>query len=201
MRTQTARSSNVNGSSSASGSNGRTPQITEHRFSPARPSDPWVGCVWLGRTVLPMAAGMKHQACVWSCSAGRPRRAATSAAARRGFAPARKSSMRVRRPGPINSSEESPRTPGAVSRARRTQRPGTGPDDDPHSRLISPYTHEFDTSPFTTQSSRNVPSRTNPSFSRTRADAALRVSVSAWTRFRSSVSNAHCNKARAASVA
>jgi PBP1b-binding outer membrane lipoprotein LpoB len=78
---------------------------------------------------------------------------------------------------------------------------GTGADDGRHSRLISPKTHESDTSPFTTQSSRNVPSRTNPSFSRTRADAALRVSVSAWTRFRSSVSNAHCNKAPAASVA
>jgi hypothetical protein len=38
------------------------------------------------------------------------------------------------------------------------------------------------------QSSRNVPSRTKPSFSSTRADAALRVSVSAWTRLRSSVS-------------
>ena len=70
-----------------------------------------------------------------------------------------------------------------------------------HWRLISPYTHESDTSPFTMQSSRNVPSRTNPSFSRTRADAALRVSASAWTRFRSSVSNAHCSSARAASVA
>lgn len=70
-----------------------------------------------------------------------------------------------------------------------------------HSRLIRPCTHESDTSLFTTQSPRNVPSRTNPSFSRTRADAALRVSVSAWTRFRSSVSNAHWCKARAASVA
>jgi cell filamentation protein len=32
-------------------------------------------------------------------------------------------------------------------------------------------------------------------------EAALRVSVSAWTRFRSSVSNAHCSKARPASAA
>ena len=101
------------------------------------------------------------------------------AAFRRRSAPARIAAMRVHRAGPINSSEESPRGPGAVSRARRIQRTGTGPDDGRHSRLISPYTHESDTSPFTTQSSRNVPSRTNPSFSRTRADAALRVSVSA----------------------
>src|SRR6478609_4452630 len=85
--------------------------------------------------------------------------------------------------------------------APRIQRPRSGPDDDRHCRLISPYTHESDTSPFTTQSSRNVPSRTNPSFSSTRADAILRVSASAWTRFRSSVSNAHRSRARAASVA
>ena len=60
---------------------------------------------------------------------------------------------------------------------------------------------ESETSSFTTQSSRKVPSRTKPSFSRTRADASLRVSVSDWTRFRSSVSKAHSSKARAASVA
>jgi hypothetical protein len=91
--------------------------------------------------------------------------------------------------------------PASISRARRTKRTGTGPDDGCHCRLSSPYTHESDTSPFTTQSSRYVPSRTNPSFSSTRADAALRVSVSACTRFRSSVSNAHSSKERAASVA
>ena len=66
----------------------------------------------------------------------------------------------------------------------RTYLPVTGSDEERHSRLISPNTHEFDTSPFTMQSSRSVPSRTNPSFSRTRADATLRVSVSAWTRLR-----------------
>jgi hypothetical protein len=55
------------------------------------------------------------------------------------------------------------------------------PDDGRHSRLNSPYTHESDTSPFTMQSSRSVPSRTNPSFSRTRAEAALRVSASVPT--------------------
>jgi hypothetical protein len=71
------------------------------------------------------------------------------------------------------------RRAGAVSRARRTQRAGAGPDYGRHSRLIKPNTHESDTSPFTTQSSRNVPSCTNPIFSRTRADATFRVSVSA----------------------
>ena len=82
MRTQTARSSSINGSSSASGSNGRTPQITELRLSPARPSDPRVRCVWLGRTVLPMAAGMKHHrdgVCLVVLGGQAARRAATSA--------------------------------------------------------------------------------------------------------------------------
>src|ERR1700726_1734513 len=89
----------------------------------------------------------------------------------------------------------------SAPRLKRTQGAEINSDDGRHSRLMSPYTHESETSPFTTQSSRNVPSRTNPSFSRTRADAALRVSVSPWTRFKSSVSNAHCSKARPASVA
>jgi len=53
------------------------------------------------------------------------------------------------------------------------------PGDGRHSRLSNPNTHESDTSPFTTQSSRNVPSRTKPTFSRTLADATLRVSASA----------------------
>jgi hypothetical protein len=48
-----------------------------------------------------------------------------------------------------------------------------------HSRLRSPYTQESDTSPSTMQFSRSVPSRTNRSFSSTRLDAVLRVSVSA----------------------
>jgi len=47
------------------------------------------------------------------------------------------------------------------------------------SRLSKPYTQESETSSLTMQSSRNVPSSTKPSFSRTRADATLRVSVSA----------------------
>ena len=63
--------------------------------------------------------------------------------------------------------------------SEEAQRAGAGPDRSCHSRLIKPNTHESDTSPFTTQSSRKVPSRTNPSFSRTRAEATLRVSVSA----------------------
>ena len=46
-----------------------------------------------------------------------------------------------------------------------------------HSRLISPYTESSDTSPFTMQASRSVPSRTKPSFSSTRSDALLRVSA------------------------
>ena len=62
---------------------------------------------------------------------------------------------------------------------RRSSRAGIDTADGRHSRPINPNTHESDTSPFTTQSSRNVPSRTNPIFSRTRADATLRVSVSA----------------------
>lgn len=64
------------------------------------------------------------------------------------------------------------------SRPEPAQSAGTG-SAGCHSRLISPNTHESDTSPFTTQSSRNVPSRRNPIFSRTRAEATLRVSVSA----------------------
>ena len=59
---------------------------------------------------------------------------------------------RMHRAGP-STHRKSPRAPGAVSRARRIQRTVTGPDDGRHSRLISPYTQEFDTSPFTTQSS------------------------------------------------
>ena len=46
--------------------------------------------------------------------------------------------MSVYGAGPINSAERSTRRPGAVSRARRTQRAGTGSDDGRHSRLISP---------------------------------------------------------------
>jgi hypothetical protein len=38
------------------------------------------------------------------------------------------------------------------------QRAGNGMVDGRHSHLINPNTHESDTSPFTTQSSRNVPS-------------------------------------------
>lgn len=46
-----------------------------------------------------------------------------------------------------------------------------------HSRLSNPYTESSDTSPFTMQTSRSVPSRTKPSFSSTRSDALLRVSA------------------------
>lgn len=60
-----------------------------------------------------------------------------------------------------------------------SQRAGIGTVGGRHSRLINPNTHVSDTSPFTMHSSRSVPSRTNPIFSRTRADATLRVSVSA----------------------
>lgn len=66
---------------------------------------------------------------------------------------------------------------------------------------ISPYTRESDVSPFTMQSSRRVPSCAKPSFSSTFADATLRVSASACTRFRSSVLKAQCNSALVASVA
>ena len=68
-------------------------------------------------------------------------------------------------------------------------------------RLSKPYIQESDTSPSTMQFSRSVPSRTKPSFSNTRADAMFRVSVSAWTRFKSKATNAQSTKTPTASVA
>ena len=72
-----------------------------------------------------------------------------------------------------------------LSGLRRTRSSGSSrrqpariPTQPAQSRLSKPYTQESDTSPLTMQSSRNVPSRTKPSFSSTRAEATLRVSVS-----------------------
>src|SRR6185312_9626160 len=105
--------------------------------------------------------------------------------------------LRAAEGGRVDDVGHAHRRPGS-----RAHQPAAGPGTRAvQSRLRSPWIQESEISPSTMQSSRSVPSRTKPSFSSTRAEAALRVSVSACTRLRSSVSNAHCSKARTASVA